>query len=100
MPKPTPEKSRITNNAGANLIGHSLVDEHLRRGSTLLLLRRRVHSMGPRVDGKAVNLRLDRDILQLREVRRVLHVEYGDGPAGARDVDPAQTRGKHHHART
>src|SRR5258705_8308658 len=55
-------KSRIMSNAGANLIGHGLEDEHLRRGSTFFLLRRRVHSVGPRVDREAVNLRLDRNI--------------------------------------
>src|SRR5207249_11529909 len=77
------------------LIRHGLEDEHFRRRPTLFLFRWRVHSMRPSVDSKAVNLRLDGDILELSEVRRIVHLEHRDEPARAGDVDPAKSGVEH-----
>src|SRR5262249_46957245 len=82
--------------AATHLIGHSLEHEHLRRGAPFLLLRGRIYSMRFRIDSKAVDLRLDRNILELPEVRWIVHLERRDGAARARDIDPAKSGIEHH----
>src|SRR2546421_5019583 len=88
--------SRAAKSAARILIRHGLEDEHLRCGPTFFLFRGCVHAVRPWVDGEAVNLRLDGDVLQLSEVRRVVHLEYRDDPARAGDVDPAKSGVVHH----
>src|SRR2546426_6865842 len=88
--------SRTANSAAKTLIRHGLEDEHFRCGPTLFLLRWCVDLVRPSVHGEAVNLRLDRDILELSEVRGIVHLEYRDDSACARNVDPAESGVVHH----
>src|SRR5438034_9035152 len=87
--------SRAANSGGRILIGHGLEDEHLRCGPALFLLRRRVHAVGPPVDRQAVNLRLHREVLQLSETGRTVHLKYGDCATGAGHINASEPRIEH-----
>src|SRR2546430_16975510 len=91
--------SRAANSGGRILIGHGLEDEHLRCGPALFLLRRRVHGGGPPVDSQAVNLRLHREVLQLSETARTVHLKYGDCATGAGHIDASEPGIEHHDVR-
>src|SRR3989442_9243573 len=82
--------SRTASSDGRILIGHGLEDKHLRCGPALFLFRRRVQAVGPRGDREAVNLRLHREVLQLSEMGRIVHLKYGDCTTRARHTDAAE----------
>src|SRR3989449_2646538 len=88
--------SRAASSGGRILIGHGLEDEHLRCGPALFLLRRRIHAVGPPVDRQAVNLRLHREVLQLSETGRTVHLKYGDCATGAGHINASEPRIEHH----
>src|SRR5437870_8940720 len=86
-------------NSHREVISHGLEDKHLRSGPALFLFCRRVHAVGPRVHREAVNLRLHREVLQLSEMGRIVHLKYGDCTTRARHIDAAEPGIEHHDVR-
>src|SRR5216684_4661857 len=91
--------SRTASSGERILIGHRLEDKHLRCGPALFLFRRRVQAVGPRVDREAVNLRLHREVLQLSDTGRAVHLKHGECTTRAGHIDPSKPGIEHHDAR-
>src|SRR5437667_11246870 len=75
----------------------ALEDHHPRDRLAALLLLRRVDTVRTQVNGKAVDLLLDGEVLDLREVIGVLLLKHGDCAARAGHVDPPEPRIERHH---
>ena len=52
--------------------------------------------MGPRIDGEAMNSRLDREVLELADVRAVVHLKHRDRATRACDVDAPEAEIERH----
>src|SRR5260370_27214263 len=73
-------------------VSDGIEHHHPGGGAATFLLLRRVDAMRPEVDGQAMNLPLDREVLELAEVLGVVLLEDGNRAAPARHVDPSEPR--------